>query len=148
MGLFRRSINDEEWQRQVMPSYQAGLALASSLDTAIEDELVGDQIEAMEQILRDFPEIIQMLKVLPDPASAQARQAKENLERALKGYVDGAKKGLRFFRDVVGGPGERLQRGGFSTRAAASRLAFEQGLYQEIIKTARKRMDQVIVFFA
>ena len=99
-------------------------------------------------MVQKFPVIRDTVKRLPSPTSGEARQAKKNLELALKDYADGAKQGNKLFRDLAGGLGERLNWGGFSTRAAAGRFAFQKSIFEEIVKKGESQMEEASNIFS
>lgn len=148
MGLFSKSVTDEEWLGQAKPLYQAALPLTTALNEAIANELIEDEISAVQDALRKLPVIAETIKRLPAHTSSEARRAKKNLESAMKCYVDGIKQGAKFFADLAGGPGERLRWGGVSTRAAASRVAFGKTMFEELVKSARKSLEETTAYFS
>ena len=148
MGLFSKSVTDEEWLAQAKPLYNAALPLATALNEAVANESIEDEISAVQDALRKLPVIAEAIKGLPSPTSSEARRAKKKLESAMKCYVDGIKQGARFFGDLSGGPGERLQWGGVSTRAAAARLTFGKTMFEELVKSAGKSINEATAYFS
>jgi hypothetical protein len=147
MGLFGKSVTDEEWLAQVKPLYQAVLPLARALEGAVANESIDDEVSAVQDALHKLPTIAESIRALRAPTSSEARRAKKHLDSAAKGYADAVKQGAKFLKDLAGGPGERMHWGGVSTRAAAGRLAFEQTMFQELVKGARKPMEEASAFF-
>ena len=148
MGLFSKSIPDEDWLLQASPSYEAARPLGIALSDAIRQENLEAQITAAQDVLQKFPVIRDAVKRLPSPTGAEARQAKKNLESALKNYVDGAGQGTRLFRDMAGGLGERIASGGFAARAATGRFAFQKSIFDEIVSKAARAMEQASKFLS
>lgn len=148
MGLFSKSVTDEEWRSQATPLYQAALPLTTALNKAVANESIEDEISAVQDALHKLPVIAEAIKRLPSPTSSEAHRAKKVLESAMKCYVDGIKQGARFFRDLSGGPGDRLHWGGVSSRAAAARLTFGKTMFEELIKSAQKSMEEATTYFS
>lgn len=148
MGLFSKSVTDEEWLVQAKPLYNAALPFMTSLNEAVANESIEDEINAVKDAFPKLPVIAEAVKKLPSPTSSEACRAKKDLESAMKCYVDGIKQGAKFFADLAGGPGERLQWGGVSTRAAASRLAFGKTMFEELVKSARKSLEKTTAYFS
>lgn len=103
---------------------------------------------AVQHAFPKLPVIAEAIRQLPSPTSSEARRAKKNLESAMKCYVDGIKQGARFFGDLAGGPGERLHWGGVSTRAAAGRLAFGKTMFEELVKSGGKSLEEATAYFS
>jgi hypothetical protein len=148
MGLFSKTINDEEWFRQVDPLYRTALPFIVSLDEAMEEESLENQFVAIQNGLNRLPIVAEAIKRIPTPTSSEARQAKKNLESAMKEYIDGMKQGAIFFKDLGGGPGERLQSGGVARRAASARLTFSKSFFENLIDSGHKHMAQASTYLS
>ena len=148
MGLFSKSVTDEEWLAQAKPLYNAVLPLATALNEAVANESIEDEISAVQDALHKLPVIAEAIKRLSSPTSSEARRAKKSLESAMKCYVDGIKQGARLFKDLSGGPGKRLHWGGVSSRAVAARLTFEKTVFEELVKSARKSLGEATAYFS
>lgn len=146
--MFSKSVTDEEWLAQAKPLYNAALPLATALNEAVANESVEDEINAVQDASRKLPVIAEAMKGLPSSTSSEVRRVKKGLESAMKCYVNGIKQGARFFGDLSGGPGERLQWGGVSTRAATARLTFGKTMFEELIKSAGKSLNEATAYFS
>ncbi len=148
MGLFTRSVPDQDWLREVSPLYNAARPLGVALSQAIGDMNVELQLGAAQRLILEFPSIREGVSRSATPTSSEARRAKKSLNLALKDYVEGAQLGLKFSRDLAGGLGERLSETGFTGRAAAGRTAFQKSFFEDIVKKAEKRMNDAAAFFS
>lgn len=78
-----------------------------------------------------------------DPSSPNARAAKKALKKAISKARDAAKQGQIFFKDLGGGPGDRLRTEvGFARRAAAARLTFSQSMMRSLADGAEKKLNE------
>ena len=139
---------DQDWLQEVLPLFEAAKSLGVALSESIRNENIEDQIRIVQDILKKLPIIRNTIKDLPNPASAAAREAKKNLESALRDYEEGAKQGAKLYRDLAGGLGERLSWGGIPSRAAAGRVAFQKTVFEEFVKSAEKRLNEATNFFS
>ncbi len=146
MGLFSKSVPDQDWVEEVAPLLEAARPLGVALGQAIEDMDVELQLSAAQQLMREFPPIRQEVRRSATPTSPEARRAKKSLDLALKDYIEGAQLGIQFYRDLGGSLGERLSQTGFTGRAAAGRTAFQKTFFEEIVKKAEKRMNDTALF--
>ena len=140
MGLFSGSISDEEWIAFAKPLFQAASEPASSLSQAIRDEDLRAQMEGISRIVREFPSLEGAIKKGRSPTSSIAREAKKSFQLGLRDYVDGASQGLKLYRDLQGGLGERALLDGFAGRAATGRTAFQLSFYTRIVEKAEGRL--------
>ena len=146
MGLFSKSVPDQVWLRKVTPLWDAARPLGVALSQAIEDMDVELQLGAAQRLMREFPSIREGVRRSAMPTSREARRAKKSLDLALKDYIEGAQLGVKFYRDLAGGLGERLSEAGFTGRAAAGRTAFQKSFFEDIVKKAEKRMNDTAHF--
>ena len=102
----------------------------------------------MKDVLQRFPALRDKVRGLPNPTSTSARRARKNLELALKEYVDGARRGAKLSREVAGLLGESRTWGELSGRAAAGELDFKKTTFEEGVKKAEARMEEVATFFS
>ena len=101
------------------------------------------QFDSASAILNDFPVVRYSLKGVPNPGSSEGKQAKKSLDLGLKYYEDSAKQALKLFQNVSqGGLGERLVSGGFASRAAAGRVAFQKTIFESIAEKAESSLNQ------
>lgn len=148
MGLFSKSVTDEEWLAQAKPLYDVALPYMTALNNAVVNESPEDGANAVNDALPKLPVIAQAIKKLPSPTSSEARRAKKNLESAMRCYTEGIKQGAKFFADLGGGPGDRLHWGGISTRAAAARLVFGKTVFESLVESGRKSLEQATAYFS
>ena len=146
MGFLSRSIPDQEWVKSAGPIFEAAIDPATTLSEAIRQQDIERQAEAIGTITLRFPSLAESLQRTPAPTSAEARQAKKNLELGLKDYVTGAKQGYKLFVDLQKGLLGRLTAGGMAGRAATGRLVFQETLYHEIVKKAEGRLENARAF--
>lgn len=149
MGLFAKHQTDQAWMSSMKTSYEAAYSLIADLNQAMDKDLVEDQIIAIQKMLAYLPAIADIVKSIPGPSSSEARHAAKLLNSALKKYVDGARSGALFIRDVASGPGARALRGtGMARRAAVGRLAFSESVFKELIRSGRNDIEQVCAYLA
>lgn len=143
MGLFTKRQPDQSWRSDIQPSYEAALTVITDLDQALDDNSLEGQFIAVQRVLNQLPRIATAVKQVPEPTSREARQAHKALKSALRTYVDGAKAGATYFKDMSGGPGQRVvNETGMARRAAAGRLVFNQSFFLRIVKSGREKMEQ------
>ena len=147
MGFFRKPAPDQNWGRDVEPLYDAARAPAAALSASVRQQSIEDQVQAVKDVLQRFPALRDRVGRLPNPTSTNARRAKSNLELALKEYVDGARRGAKLFGELAGLLGERLTWRELSDRAAAGELDFKKLTFEEAVKKAEARMEEVAAFF-
>ena len=103
--------------------------------------------DAVRHALDYLPLVQKAVKQIRGPSSPQAQQVHKLFKSALREYVDGAKQGLIFFRDMAGGPGQRAaHETGMVRRAATGRLVFSMSMFEGLAKSGRKHMDLVSSF--
>ena len=100
MGLFSKSVTDEEWLAQAKPLYDAALPYMTALNNAVVNESPEDGANAVNDALPKLPVIAQAIKKSPSPTSSEARRAKKDLESAMRCYTHGIKQGAKFFADL------------------------------------------------
>ncbi len=99
-------------------------------------------------MLQRFPGPRDKVRGRPNPTSTSARRASNNLELTLNEYVDGARRGAKLFRELAGLLGKRLTWRELSDRAAAGELDFKKMTFEEAVKKAEARMEEVATFFS
>ena len=143
MGLFTKRQSDKTWLADIRPTYEAVFSIASQLNQALYEDSIQEQFDGVEHVLNQFPIVVQNVKQIPKPESAEARQ----VLKALKYYIDGAKQGRIFFKDIAGGPGDRAaNETGMVKRMAGSRLMFSQSMFKDLTKTGRSELEKVSDF--
>ncbi len=149
MGLFNKSIPDEDWLRQVLPSYEAARPLGVALSDAIRQENLEGQMRAVQDVVQKSPVISDTVKRLPSPTAADAREAKKNLELALKDHADDAKQGAKLFRALAGARGQSLEQGGRLEGALALAMtASQKTMFEDIVQKGESHMDKASGFFS
>ena len=148
MGLFRKSAPDQDWLRDAEPLYDAARAWAAALSASVRRESLEDQVQSVKDVLQRFPVLRDRVRGLPNPTSTNARRARKNLELALNEYVEGARRGAELLRELAGLLGERLTSRELSDRAAAGELDFKKMMFEETVKKAEARMEEVATFFS
>lgn len=148
MGLFSKSVPDQDWLQEVIPLYDAARPLGVALSQAIGDMNVELQLGAAQRLILEFPSIREGVSRSATPTSREARRAKKSLDLALKDYIEGAQLDLKFYGDLADGLGERLSETGITGRAAAGRTAFQKSFFEDIVKKAEKRMNDAAGFFS
>lgn len=147
MGFLSHSIPDQEWVKSVGPILEAAIDPATALSEAIRQQDIERQAEAIGAIVLRFPSLRESLQRTPAPTSAEARQAKKNMQLGLKDYIDGAKQGHKLFVDFQKSLLGRVMAGGMAGRAAVGRATFQETMYHEIVKTAEGRLEKARAFF-
>ena len=143
MGLFTKTVPDGVWATVVGDVYKEAAILGEAFSSSIREESLRGQFDSASEILRVFPAILYSLKVSANLSSSEAKQAKKDLDRGLKDYADSAKQALKLLQNVSqGGLGERLQSGGFASRAAAGRIAFQKSVFESIAEKAESRLSR------
>lgn len=149
MGLFAKRQSDQSWLAAIKPSYDTAYSLMADLNQAMDNASVEDQIIAIRNVVVYLPAIADVVKSIAGPSSSEARHAAKLLNSALKNYVDGAKAGANFFRDMASGPGARaLTETGMVRRAAVSRLVFSESIFKELIKSGRNDLERVCSYLS
>ena len=144
MGLFAKRQSDESWLAEIKPSFDAALPLISTLDVALDNDALEDQYSAVQHVVQFLPLVQKSVKQIRGPSSSQAQHVHKSFKLALNKYVDSAKQGLLFFRDLGGGPGQRASgETGMARRAAVGWLTFSETMFKEIAKTGRNHKDVV-----
>jgi hypothetical protein len=151
MGFFKKTISDEEWLAQAKPLHETALPVTTALDEAIANPpLPKDFHKELQDAFSKLSTIAESIKRFPNPTSSDARQAKKNLESAIKDYIKGIKSGLKFYSeaDRSGGLGDIYgSRVGLSKLAGAV-LAGALSSFLESIKSAQKPMEKVNAYFS
>ncbi len=92
MGLFKKTINDQDWLVSALPLYES----ARPIMTAFSDAFAGGCREelngAVGKVLEELPTLVDQLGRLPNPRSRAARVAGRTLRRSLRAYVSGARE--------------------------------------------------------
>ncbi len=92
MGLFKKTVNDQDWLVSVLPLYEVARPITSAFSDAFvaggREELNG----AVSKVLEELPPLADQLGRLPTPRSRAARIAGRTLKRSLRAYVSGARE--------------------------------------------------------
>jgi len=92
MGLFRKTVNDQDWLLSALPLYESARPIMAAFSEAFiagrREELNG----AVGKVLYELPSLAQQLSRLPNPRSRAARLASRNLRRSVDAYVSGARE--------------------------------------------------------
>lgn len=148
MGLFGKSVSDQEWLDLIKPYYQALLPITTALNDAVANDFaqgrgsVKDEVNAIKDALSELPDFYGALKNLPSPKSSEACRAKNKMESAIKCYIDGAKQGKYFFQNELGRPGEIMRQKGVMGRVAGANLVAQRSFFLELVKSAQKSMKE------
>jgi len=137
MGLFDRSITDQTWVNQITPHYASLAAIALALNSIASKGLGSVEMnehQVIHDALYNLPAVHKKLKTLPPPRSLEARRAKKNMETAIKYYIEAAKQGEHFLKDLY--------------RATTANLAFHRSCFQSFIKDANKSLEEAFVYLS
>ena len=92
MGLFRKTVNDQDWLLSALPLYESARPIMAAFSEAFvggcREELNG----AVSKVLDELPSLADQVSRLPNPRSRAARIASKNLRRSLNAYVSGARE--------------------------------------------------------
>lgn len=92
MGLFKKTVNDQDWLLIALPLYES----ARPIMTAFSDAFVGGHREELNgvvgKVLEELPTLVDQLGRLPNPRSREARVAGRTLKRSLRACVRGARE--------------------------------------------------------
>ena len=148
MWPFTKRQSDQQWKQDIQPLSDAACAAMRELDQALDEESVEKEYLAIQTIATTLPHVLKQVKRVPRPTSNGARQAEKQLRSALMKYIDAAKQGNIFFKDMSGGPGQRArQETGLPQRAAAGRLVFSQTMFKTLAESGQTYMKRCSVFF-
>ena len=141
MGLFRKTVTDQDWVIRALPLYESARPIATAFSEAFTGGCREELNGAVGKVLDELPSLADKLGRLPNPQSRAARLARRAFGRSLKAYVSGAREldslfelSARGLRQVVashGGSGELLYRAHLnaiqSIAGKAARLMTETG---------------------
>lgn len=131
MGLFTKRQNDRTWSKEFQTLYHEAKTLILGLDQALQNSSYDDLSVLVPRVREDFPQLHKSIKQIRSPYSPQAQVAHKSFKSALKNYINSAKQGEIFLKDLTSGPGQRLvNETGFAKRAAAGRLAFSESAFR------------------
>jgi hypothetical protein len=143
MGFFAKTVPDGIWAKVADDVYKEAAVLGEAFSLAIREESLREQFDSASEILRAFPALRYSLKGSANPSSSEAKRAKKQMDLGLKNYAESAKQALKLFQNVSqGGLGERLGAGGFASRAAAGRVAFQKTMLESIAEKAESSLNQ------
>jgi len=148
MGFFSKTVSDEEWLAQIKPLYEESVHIMSTLDTLVAaaplpdngDEILGDALNKLSPIADS-------LKRSPNPASQKARQAKKDMESAIKSYIKGTKDGLAFYRGMAGRMGDIYRSGIGLNKLAEATLGGVLSNFIKSTKGAQRIMEKANIYF-
>jgi hypothetical protein len=92
MGLFRKTVNDQDWLLSVLPLYESARPIMAVFSEAFVGGCREDLNGAVGVVLHELPSLADQLSRLPNPRSRAARIASKNLRRSLNAYVSGARE--------------------------------------------------------
>jgi hypothetical protein len=92
MGLFRKTVNDQDWLLSVLPLYESARPIMVAFSEAFVGGCREDLNGAVGKVLHELPSLADQLSRLPNPRSRAARIARQNLRRSLNAYVSGARE--------------------------------------------------------
>ncbi len=92
MGLFRKTVNDQDWLLIVLPVYESAKPIMAAFSEAFIGGCREDLNGAVGNVLHELPSLADQLSRLPSPRSRAARIASKNLRRSLNAYVSGARE--------------------------------------------------------
>jgi hypothetical protein len=123
MGFLRKSIDDRQWLETVSPWYQEALLLTTALSKAVESGSDEAQVGAVQAVLERLPVLAVAIRATSSPISPEARQARQDLDSALKDYISGAEFGRKLFRVFFG------ETRGLAGRMEAARLLGKESFF-------------------
>jgi|Deesub1362B_J571_1020462.scaffolds.fasta_scaffold08102_1 hypothetical protein len=148
MGLFSKSLTDEEWLNQAKPLYDAILPITTALSEAVENPPLPDNYHKdLQESFERLSTIAQSLKNLPNPTSSKARRAKKDLESAIKDYMKGTKYGLSFYAGAYGKFGDIVSTGVGLHKLAEATLAGILSNFIKSIKSGQNSMKKANDYF-
>lgn len=154
--MFSKTITDKDWQEVARPLYESTLAATKALNDVVltdsTDSTDSILIEAKAvalalQTLKDLPSIATAIKRLGSPTSPEACKAKRQFEHALRDYSDGLKAGIMYLKNLTQEAGKRVGSGGMAARAATGSIAFSRSFFNNIVKSGKKYLQEVDVYF-
>lgn len=149
MGFFKKTVSDEEWLAQAKPLHETALPVTTALDKVIANPpLPKDFHKELQGTFNKLSAIAESIKHLPNPTSSEARQAKKNLESAIKGYIRGTEYGLSFYKGAYGQLGDIYSSGVGLHKLAGGTLGGILRIFVESIENAQKPMEKVNAYFS
>ena len=144
MWPFTKKVSDEEWLHQIRPLCERARQVTTGLAEANRSEDLESQLSAVARIAAELPAVASAISEVPAPASSTARDARKDLRKACRDYLDGVKAGNLFFRGVASdfrtmGPSGSLPPG-VAGRLRAGRFAYQQSFFAELVKAGEERM--------
>lgn len=92
MGLFRKTVNDQDWLLSALPLFESARPTMAAFSEAFIGGCREDLNGAVGKVLHELPSLADQLRRLPDPRSRDARLASRNLRRSVDAYVSGARE--------------------------------------------------------
>lgn len=149
VGFGGRTITDEEWLVQSKPLYEVVSPITAMLDKLVANTpLPDDGDKILRDALNKLSLIADSLKRSPNPASLKARQAKKNMESAVKSYIKGTKDGLAFYRGITGRFGDIYRSGVGLNKLTGGILGGILYNFVESIKRAQGPMGKATTYFS
>ena len=149
MGLFNRTVSDEQWLAMVKPLYEESMPVMVALDKLVANAPLPDD---GDKVLRYAPNklspISDSLKGSPNPTSSEALQAKKNMQSATKNYIKGTKDGLAFYRGMSGKMGNIYRSGVGLNKLAEATLGGVLRNFLESTKSAQRAMEKANAYFS
>ena len=149
MGLFSKSVSDDEWLAQVKSLYQESIPIIAALNELIDKKpLPDDGDKTLQDAYSKFSLISESMKRSPNPTSSEARQAKNDLESAIRNYIKGTKDGLAFYRGMAGKMGDIYRSGAGLNKLAEATLGGVLHNFLESTKSAQNNMEKASAYFS
>lgn len=149
MGLFSRTVSDEQWLAVVKPLYEDSMSVMVVLDKLVANApLPDDGDKVLSDALNRLSPVINHLKNSSNPTSPEARQAKKNMESAVKSYIKGAKDGLVFYRGMAGKWGDIHHSGVGLSKLTGGILGGILGNFLKSTRNAQKVMEKANAYFS
>ncbi len=92
MGLFRKTVNDQDWLLSALPLYESARPIMAAFSEAFVGGCREELNSAVSKVLDELPSLADQVSRLPNPRSRAARIASKNLRRSLNAYVSGARE--------------------------------------------------------
>lgn len=148
MGVFKKTISDEEWLAKVKPFYKDSISVTNTLDKLVENTPLPDNGgEILTDALEKLTPIAESLKKLPNPTSNEARKAKVDIESGIKIYIKGAKEGVAFYKGMAGKLGDTYRSGQGLSNLAEATLGGILSNFLESIENAQLAMKKASAYF-
>ena len=148
MNIFRKKLPDQEWLRLVDPLLKRQSYLVDNFESFGSARADSQRQPDAEDLAEAFFQLYVQTRQLSDelgkvgrPAGKAAQEAHKAFQQALKQWRSATEQGRKYSSAIAGGLGERAFSGGLPGRLSGSALVFQQTLFNELLTSAKAKLD-------